>query len=108
MSLYPIESQVVSGCMQAAKWLKAALTLGSIGTFEQQLRLVHTLQQLMALATTIAAGSPRETSRLGKLRGAPMHPVLPACLSRVRWIWSTVRMGSFPGHSVGHDVVYNR
>lgn len=65
---------MVSGCLQAAKWLKSGLALGSIGSFEQQLRLVHTLQQLLTLATAATAGLTRQAARLAKLRGAALCP----------------------------------
>ena len=70
--MYPAD-QVVSSCVQAGKWLKSGLA-GSIGSFTQQLRLVHTLQQLLAFATAVAAGSAPHAVQLAKLRGAALHP----------------------------------
>lgn len=67
-------AQVVCGCLQAAKWLKDTVALGSIGSFEQQLRLVRTLQQLLALATAVSAGSACDAKRLAKLGGASSIP----------------------------------
>ena len=67
----PLLIQVISGCLYAAKWLKDNVALGSAGTFEQQLRAVRTLQQLLALAAAMSAGTASDASRLAKLRGTP-------------------------------------